>query len=81
MAFHKELGKTVVLIDGGSERDATSQTWLYDSGLDTWKRVDGADFPYTLGMNYNMQYDPGNDLIVLVAGPPGEPTSVWVLRL
>ena len=77
MAYHDRLGRVVVLIDGADR----ASTWTYDPSADRWQRIEGADFPFPVGMDYMMQYDPVNDLLVLVASPEGEETSVWVLRL
>lgn len=72
----------VVLIDERlGDGSTVSGTWLYDAGADRWHRVAGAEIPFALGMNYNMQYDPNHDLIVLVANLQSEPTAVWALRL
>jgi hypothetical protein len=40
-----------------------------------------ADLPFAVGMNYDLQYDAGNDLLWLVAAEPGRPVAVWALRL
>lgn len=88
MAFHPRLGKTVALIDEvppGAEwrqRDKTvTQTWLYDLFEDRWEQVASATLPFGCGMNYNLEYDPGHDVLLLVTSEPGRPTSVWALRL
>jgi len=77
MAFHKGIAKAVALIDG----DELAQTWLYDYALDQWQKVEGADFPYKIGMNYSMEYDVKHRLIVLVSSPKNQQTAVWVLKL
>ena len=88
MAFHTGIGMTVVLAEprpdetGGSAADIErTETWLYDSGADSWERLDGAMLPFRSGMNYNLHYDPLHDLLVLVGNPRGEPTTVWALRI
>ncbi len=88
MAFHRGLGQTAVLVDRMPASMATrdlrqmqTETWLYDLGKDAWTQVKGATLSFGLGMNYNMDYDPGHDLLFLVANPPGEATAVWALRL
>ncbi len=88
MAFHQRLGRTVVLADrpqpGASShaRDlARTETWLYDLRTDYWSQVPGASLPFGCGMNYNLEYDPTNDLLLLVTTEPGQSTSVWALRL
>ena len=77
LAFHKKLGKVVALIDTGGY----AQTWLYDYASDQWQRVNGADFPYSIGMNYSMEYDIRYNVIVLVSSPKNGETAVWVIRL
>ena len=88
MAYHPDAGMTVVLVDRPREKGRTddrskmqAETWLYDLGQDAWTRVATATLPFGLGMNYNMEYDPGHGLLVLVADAPGGTTSVWALRL
>ncbi len=88
MAFHGRLGETFVLADRqtpGANRTDRSQhraeTWSYDLARDSWTYHEDADLPFTLGMNYNMDYDPLHDLLLLVADEPGGPPSVWALKL
>jgi len=88
MAFHRRLGRTVVLVDRRKPganvytRDqANTETWLYDLSNDSWRQIPSASLPFGCGMNYNLEYDPTNDLLLLVTAEPGQPTSVWVLRL
>ncbi|WP_275100208.1 hypothetical protein [Sedimenticola hydrogenitrophicus] len=80
-AFHPGVGKTVVLVDSPVGEKGGAQTWLYDIAEDRWEQIDEAVFPFKLGMNYNMQYDPIHNQLVLVAGGHEDFTSVWVLRL
>lgn len=80
-AFHQGLSKAVALVDVDEDGHNYAQTWLYELSSDRWQRVISANFPFKLGMNYNMEYDPLNELLVLVANAPGEPTAVWVLHL
>ncbi len=77
LAFHKKLGKMVAVIDSKEN----TQTWLYDYAKDQWEQISGTDFPYAIGMNYTMEYDVRNNIIVLVSSPENEETAVWVLRL
>ena len=88
MAFHSRLGKTVALIDHipsgvrWDQRDKTvTETWLYDLFVDRWEQVKSATLPFGCGMNYNLEYDPGHDVLLLVTNEPGRATSVWALRL
>jgi hypothetical protein len=87
MAFHRRLGKTIALVDqvpaGVSERQRellTTETWAYDSFEDRWERNVDATLPFGCGMNYNLEYDPNHDVLLLVTSEPGRPTSVWALR-
>ena len=88
MAFHTQAGKTVALIDQvpsgvrWNQRDKTvTQTWLYDLFADRWEQVESATLPFGCGMNYNLEYDPSYDVLLLVTSEPGRPSSVWALRL
>jgi hypothetical protein len=88
MAFHAGVAKTVVLVDRAPDdkpnRDLAkmqTETWLYDLGKDEWTQIKSATLPFGCGMNYNMEYDPAHDVLLLVANPPEEPTAVWALRL
>lgn len=87
MAYHPGLGRTVVLVDRHpdpdkkSRRTARAETWLYDAAADAWTQVEGAELPFGVAMNYNLEYDPGRDLLLLVADPPGEAVAVWALKL
>ena len=79
------LGQTVVLVDrtkkkDGAEADST-ETWCYDLGHDAWTKVESATLPFPCGMNYNMAYDPGRNLLWLVTGGYRGATTVWALRL
>ncbi len=58
-----------------------AETWLYDFASDAWARVEEATLPFGVGMNYNLEFDPGHRLLLLVANPPDEPLAVWALRL
>jgi hypothetical protein len=87
MAFHGSLGKTIALVDqvpvGVSRRQRellTTETWAYDSFEDRWERNAGATLPFGCGMNYNLEYDPNHDVLLLVTSEPGRSTSVWALR-
>lgn len=87
MAFHAGIGQTVMLFDSRAESGdpalpgpGHAETWLYDLGRDAWTRL-STRLPFRLGMNYNLVYDPQRALLLLVAGGPEQPTSVWGLRL
>jgi len=77
LAFHQQQAKMVALIDSGD----AAQTWLYQYSEDRWQRLKTADFPYSVGMNYTMEYDKKRHLIILVSSPDREATAVWVLKL
>jgi len=85
MAFHAGIGRTVALINRPAGPDSlvgSTETWLYDYGHDTWTHRDRADLPFAIGMNYNLAYDPGHGLLLLVATPPDETLpAVWALKL
>jgi hypothetical protein len=85
LAFHPGMARTVALIDRPARPDAPSgfaETWLYDYRRDAWARVEAADLPFRIGMNYNLEYDPGHALLLLVATPPGNALpAVWALDL
>jgi len=86
-AWHESRGLVVVLVDerrpGGApgRSDVRAATWLYDPGRDAWSRLDGAELAGPVGMNYNLHHDPLHDVLLLVTGHAGAPTSVWALRL
>lgn len=87
MAFDPGLGQVVAIIDELPEgstrtRDAVrSQTWSYDYTRDAWTRIESADLPFPIGMNFNLEYDPGHQLLLLVATPPDKSLpAVWALR-
>jgi hypothetical protein len=86
MAFHREIGQTVVLFDrteaaAGAGAAQWAETWLYDLERDAWTEIAAARLPFHLGMNYNLVYDSLHNLLLLVAAPPDRQTSVWALRL
>lgn len=87
MAYHEEIGRTVALVDRppksgpADRRNSHAETWLYDLSRDAWTEVEQASLPFGVGMNYNLEYDPGHRLLLLVADPPGEQVAVWALRL
>ncbi|MBT4906240.1 MAG: sel1 repeat family protein [Rhodospirillaceae bacterium] len=87
MAFHGAIQKTVVLVDQVPEwakEDRSSQTtgtWLYDAGKDSWERVESAQLPMNLGMNYNLVYDSAHNLLLVVAAGRGYHPTIWALRL
>lgn len=82
LAYHPGVKRVIALVERPTATPhGLTETWLYSTAEDAWSRLDGADLPFSTGMNYNLVYDPGHDLLVLVANIPGEPTAVWVLRL
>ena len=88
MAFHPDIGQTVAIIDrfpddGSRRRNAKrAETWLYDYATDAWTHLAEADLPFGVGMNFNLEFDPGHRLLLLVAVPPDQPlTAVWALKL
>jgi hypothetical protein len=87
MAYHTGTGKIVAVIDRALEdgtrerRRMRAETWLYDLTGDAWARLEEADLPFGVGMNYNLEFDPAHRLLLLVADPPDEPVAVWALRL
>ena len=87
MEFHPGIGKTVVLVDrveGDPQAKAsrrTTETWLYDLGQDAWTQLKTASLPFACGMNYNLEYDPGRNVLWLVTGGNEGPTTVWALRV
>ena len=87
MAYHPGIARTVVLVDQipvwakKKPQYWSTLTWLYDTGNDAWTHVKSAQLPFSCGMNYNMVYDPGHKLLLLVANPRKQSTAVWALRL
>lgn len=85
MAFVPEVGCTVVLVDrvieGAGEKKSLAETWLYDLAADRWTSLPGATLPQGCGMNYNMQYDPRHQCLLLVTGDHRQATTVWALRV
>jgi len=87
MAYHPDIGRVVTVVDrapedGTRERRAMrAETWTYDVAGDAWARIEAATLPFGIGMNYNLEFDPGHRLLLLVADPPGEAPAVWALRL
>jgi hypothetical protein len=85
MAFEPEVGRTTVLVDRvkgeGKNAEGATETWLYDLGADAWTRIPTAELPFTCGMNYNLYYDCGHKVLLLVTGDYGRPTVVWALKL
>ena len=87
MAYHPDIGRTVAVVDRALEEGIRSrgsmraETWLYDLVGDAWTRVEEANLPFGVGMNYNLEFDSGHRLLLLVAAPPGELVAVWALGL
>ena len=83
MAFDPVTGQTVVVVDhklddGGQK---TAETWLYDLENDSWSQVSTATLPFGCDMNYNMEYDPNHECLLLVTGGYGQQTTVWALKI
>ena len=76
MAFDPRIGRTVVVVD----RAGAAEVWLYDLGRDAWQAVPTAVLPFACGMNYNLEYDPHHQVLLLVTGDYKRPTAVWALR-
>jgi len=82
LAYHPGIERVVALVERRKKNGpGTTETWIYSTQEDAWSRLKTANLPFSVGMNYDMVYDPGHGLLVLVANMRGEPTSVWVLRL
>lgn len=85
MAFHAGIGRTIALIGKPPGPDApygTTKTWQYDYARDVWVCFEHADLPFGIGMNYNLEYDPGHEILLLVATPPDKKLpAVWALDL
>jgi hypothetical protein len=82
VAFHAGIARMIALVDVTDAAGArAAQCWAYDPAADAWERMPSADLPFAVGMNYDLQYDAGNDLLWLVAAEPGRPVAVWALRL
>jgi len=83
MAFDPEVGRTVVVVDHKLDRGArtVAETWLYDLESDSWSQITTATLPFGCGMNYDMEYDPNHNCLLLVAGGYGQQTTVWALKI
>ena len=82
MAFHRGIGRTVVLVDRAIDDERTvTETWLYDLGNDEWSRLDSATLPFGCGMNYNLEIDPKSNRLYLVTGSRRSATTVWALDI
>jgi len=83
MAFDPLVGKTVVVVDRGKGDGSgtTAETWLYDLGDDSWSQLKTATLPFGCGMNYNMEYDPNHECLLLVSGGYRQQTAVWALKV
>lgn len=80
MEFHPDLKRTVVLVGRtDKEKKTQTETWLYDLGKDAWTQLESATLPFACGMNYNLEFDPGHRVMLLVTGGDGTPTRVWAL--
>lgn len=82
LVYHPGTRRVVALVERRKKHArGTTETWLYSTRDDAWSRLETANLPFSIGMNYDMVHDPRHDLLVLVANMRGEPTAVWVLRL
>ncbi|NBO93754.1 MAG: hypothetical protein EBV06_15820 [Planctomycetia bacterium] len=81
MEYHPGVEKTVVVIDRVSGDTKQAETWLYDLSKDAWNHLKTATLPFACGMNYNLEYDPGHRVLLLVTGGYRDPTRVWAMRL
>jgi hypothetical protein len=82
MCFDPGSGKVVVVVDRTlAEKKAQAETWLYDVAADAWTQLPNATLPFGCGMNYNMEYDPGHEVCLLVTGGYRQPTAVHALRI
>lgn len=88
MAYHRGMAQTVFVIDEDGliltsrlRNRSSAETWLYDLGKDQWTHVKSARLPLGLGMNYNMEYDPEHNLVLLAARDEKNRTTIWALRL
>ena len=84
MAFVPEIGQTIVMVDRTPKKDgaekSTTETWCYNAGKDAWTQIETATLPMACGMNFNMEYDPGHRIVLLVTGGYRGATTVWALR-
>ncbi len=79
MAFHRGIGRTIALVDSASGDAA--ETWQYDYASDAWTHLELAGLPFEIRMNYNLEFDPVHELLLLVATAPGETLpAVWALN-
>jgi len=86
MAFDPRLGRTVVIVDrtldpNDPEQGTQAETWTYDLSADAWTPIPTATLPHGCAMNYNLEYDPGDECLLLVTGDYRRPTTVWALRI
>ena len=82
LVYHPGIDRVVALVENRTaESGDGTAAWLYSTADDAWTQLEQAVIPFKVGMNYDMVYDPGHDLLVLVANMKGEPVSVWVLRI
>jgi len=83
MAFHQRKGVMVVLVDHASKvaQRIGAATWAYDPDVDGWLRIASATLPFSVGMNYNLHYDPLHNALLLVCDDADGVTAVWALKL
>jgi len=83
MCFDPGSGRVVVVVDRKLDeagKKAQAEAWLYDLAADAWSQLASATLPFGCGMNYNLAYDPGHKVCLLVTGGYGQPTAVWALK-
>ena len=82
LVYYPGIDRVVALVEHRADGAlGSTETWLYSTEDDTWSRLKTASLPFATGMNYDMVYDPNHELLVLVANAPGDPVSVWVLKI
>ena len=88
LAFHSGRGELVAVVDRRTpgvdwrlRARHRAETWSYSLRNDVWTHHESTIFPFSLGMNYNLEFDPSSGCLVLVTTVPGSETSVWALRL
>lgn len=83
LAYHEGIQRVVALVESQDKEQAATQTWLYATRQDRWQQLKSATLPFRVGMNYNLVYDPDNNVLWLVARAHAEKPwlAVWVLRM
>lgn len=80
-AYHPRHGVTLLLPDRLEPDGGAAEAFLYDYATDRYQALPGAGLDFLLAMNYQMVYDPGHDVFLLVTGDWRAPAVVWALRL